>query len=163
VATIKIVLFSFLFLLLEGTVVPKIAVWSAAPNLIVGLIAYVALARGPVVGAVYGFVIGLLVDITGPGLAGVSALAGATIGYVVGVLRSSFYREGLWTQAAVLAASVVLWDLLVLAISGGTSIGGLFAGVFTTGLLEAVYTALLCPVLLIGVRRTVWTDLKLDA
>ena len=162
-AVAKIVVFSFVFLVLENTVLPKIAVWRAAPNLLVGLITYASLVRGPVTGAVYGFIIGLLVDLSAPGFIGKGALAGATIGYVVGVLRNSFYREGLWTQAAVLGASVLLWNLVMLGISGSTSVAGVLTGAFTTGLLEAVYTALVCPLLLLAVRRTVWTDLKLDA
>jgi len=159
----KTVFFSFAFLILDLTVMPKVAVWGAFPNVIVGMTVYVGFAAGGTRGSIYGFIMGLAMDLAAPGTVGVGALAGATVGYVVGLSRQSFYREGLWTQAAVIAVSVVLWNLFHAVFAGGGSFARLLGAVFTRGLLQAAYTALLCPLLLVVVRRTVWTDIKLDA
>lgn len=61
-----------------------IDVFGAAPDFMFALTCTVALAFGPSVGCVAGFAAGLLFDLLGGGVVGISALLGCVAGFVLG-------------------------------------------------------------------------------
>ncbi len=115
-----------------------------APDLIAVVVVCAALGRGPVAGALAGFLAGLAVDVVGVGLIGTSSLALTPIGYAVGA-----YGERLRRTAAVrpvllvglVAASSYLGRLLLSQLLGLQPAGR------TTVLFAAVPTALLSMLL----------------
>lgn len=89
-------------LLLQLTVVGRLPVPGAAPDLLVVLVVAFALAEGPSSGLVTGFVTGLLADALSAHEIGRLALAYALAGYVTGRLQDDTERSTLQPFGAVL-------------------------------------------------------------
>ena len=68
-------------------------------NVVLGVVLYFGLSRGPMAGVVLGFFWGLLVDASSLGLMGLHALLYAAAGYWAGMLRRQLDEKKVWTQA----------------------------------------------------------------
>jgi rod shape-determining protein MreD len=93
VRRIRLLLVVITFVVLQTTVFPHLRILDAIPDLL--LIATVAMAyeEGPQTGAVFGFASGLTIDLFLSSPAGLSALAFALTGYLIGLLRGGLIRE----------------------------------------------------------------------
>ena len=101
--------------LIEVTLLTRLAIPGATPDLVVVTVVAIALAMGPVQGAVAGFAGGVLLDLAPPGdtLIGVNALVYVAIGFVTGTAVDPRNRtiwilmgmSGVATGAAVLLVS----------------------------------------------------------
>lgn len=101
--------------LIEVTLLSRLGIPGATPDLVVVTIVAIALAMGPVQGAVAGFAAGILLDLAPPGdtLIGVNALVYVAIGFITGLAVDPRDRTvwilmgmvGLSTGAAVLLVS----------------------------------------------------------
>lgn len=130
--------------LVQVSMLDQVRFVGGVPDLIAVAVVSAALGRGPVAGALTGFLAGLAIDVVGIGLIGTSSLALTPIGYVVGA-----YGERLRRTAAVrpvllvgLAAAGSFLTRLVLS-----QLLGLQAAGRTTVLVAAVPTALLSMLL----------------
>ncbi|MGH2650363.1 MAG: rod shape-determining protein MreD [Actinomycetota bacterium] len=72
--------------LAQSTIVPVVGVAGVVPDLPIVLVILLALRRGPEVGCLTGFALGLAQDVVAGGPLGLQALAKAVIGFVVGEL-----------------------------------------------------------------------------
>jgi rod shape-determining protein MreD len=109
--------FTLLAVLVELTLLTRLGIPGATPDLVVVTVVAIALAMGPVQGAVAGFVSGLLLDLAPPGdtLVGVNAIVYIAIGFITGVVVDPRDRTvpimmgivGLSTGAAVLVISAL--------------------------------------------------------
>lgn len=72
--------------LAQSSVVPLLSVGGVTPDLPLILTVLLALRRGPEVGCLAGFVVGMLQDVAGGGLIGVQAVSKALAGFAVGML-----------------------------------------------------------------------------
>jgi rod shape-determining protein MreD len=105
-------------ILLQVTVLNNIPFpGGAPPDLVLVVVVALALASGPLDGAVIGFAAGLAVDIAPPatGLVGQSALVFCLVGYGCGLLRGSLERSAVLPVAGVAAgaaAGEVLYALV---------------------------------------------------
>lgn len=107
--------FTLLAVLLELTLLTRLGIPGATPDLVVVTVVAIALAMGPVQGAVAGFTAGVLLDLAPPGdtLLGVNAIVYVLIGIVTGAAVDPRDRTvpvlmgivGLSTGAAVLLTS----------------------------------------------------------
>ena len=88
-------------LLLQLTVVSRLPLPGAAPDLVLVLVVAFALAEGPMSGMVTGFVAGLLADGLSTHEIGRLALAYAIAGYVTGMLHDDTERSTLQPFGAV--------------------------------------------------------------
>lgn len=145
-----------LCVLAQTAVFSRLRIDDVGPD--IGLVATVGLAyrEGPVAGALFGFASGLAIDLFLQTPLGLSALAYALTGYLVGVVQSGILRTSWW-------ASPVLGGL------GGLVGGVLFAVVGTLAgqsqlwdthtivvlLIAAGYDAALAPVVFPLMRRAV--------
>ena len=95
-----------------------------APNLILITIVFMGLMRGPIMGEVIGFSMGLFWDSLSVGLFGSHAFIFTTVGYLCGKLNKKWDEENISTQAfLVFASSVFYWGCLyVLYYTFGTGI-----------------------------------------
>jgi rod shape-determining protein MreD len=140
--------------IVQLTLLSRLGLPGATPDLVVVTIVAIALALGPTQGAVAGFVAGVLVDLAPPGdsLLGVNAIVYVAIGYVTGIVIDPRDRTvpiligivGLSAGAAVLATSAldtllgsnrVQWD----AVAG-------------MALSSALYAVILAPLAILGVN-----------
>ena len=96
-------------LLLQLTIVNRIPLPDGRPDLLVLVVVALALVRGPVYGAVVGFVAGLAADVVPPAdhTLGRLALAYAVVGYAAGLLEDAEERSVLTTVLVVAAGSAV--------------------------------------------------------
>jgi rod shape-determining protein MreD len=92
-------------LLLQLTVIARLPLPGAAPDLLVVLVVAFALAEGPMAGMVTGFVAGLLVDALSVHEIGRLALAYAVAGYFAGLLQDDTERSTLLPFGAMLLGS----------------------------------------------------------
>lgn len=79
---------TLLSVLIEVTLISRLGIPGATPDLVVVTIVALALAMGPVQGAVAGFAAGVLIDLAPPGdtLLGVNAVVYIVIGFIAGVV-----------------------------------------------------------------------------
>jgi rod shape-determining protein MreD len=144
--------------LVQVSMLDQVRFVDGVPDLIAVAVVCAGLGRGPVAGALTGFLAGLAIDIVGIGLIGTSSLALTPIGYAVGA-----YGERLRRTAAVrpvllvgLAAAgsflarLLLSQLLGLQPAGRTTV--LFAAV-PTALLSMLLGLLALPLLRRAVRH----------
>lgn len=72
--------------LVQSTVIPELGFWGVVPDLPIVLVLLLALRRGPEVGCVIGFALGLAQDVLAGGPLGLQALSKSVIGFVAGDL-----------------------------------------------------------------------------
>ena len=139
--------------LVQLTLLARLGLPGATPDLVVVTIVAIALAMGPTQGAVAGFAAGVLVDLAPPGdtLLGVNAIVYIAIGYITGIVIDPRDRTvpiligivGLSAGAAVLATAAldtllgsdrVRWD----------EVAGM-------ALSSALYAVILAPLVILGV------------
>ncbi len=92
---------------IQTTVVPRFQIGEARPDLILVVAVCFAFAEGPVVGAMSGFIGGMLQDLFAIRLMGLSALTKTVVGYLAGqVERSVFAEHIILPMGAVFLASL---------------------------------------------------------
>jgi rod shape-determining protein MreD len=72
--------------LAQSTVIPELGFWGVVPDLPIVLVVLLALRRGPEVGCVIGFALGLAQDVLAGGPLGLQALSKSVIGFFAGDL-----------------------------------------------------------------------------
>lgn len=146
--------------IIEVTLLSRLGLPGATPDLVVVTVVAIALAMGPTQGAVAGFAAGVLIDLAPPAdtLLGVNAIVYLAIGYVTGVAVDPRDRTvpvmigvvGLSAGAATLATAA----LDTLLGSGRVNWGDMPGLVLTS----ALYAIILAPLVVLGVswlvRRT---------
>jgi rod shape-determining protein MreD len=78
-------------------------------NVILMVVLYFGLTRGPIPGVFLGFVWGLLIDASSLGLIGLNALLYAAAGYFSGMLRRQLDEDKVWTQTIFSLAISILY------------------------------------------------------
>jgi len=92
-------------LLVQTTLVP-LAVGAGAPiDLVLIVVVFAAVNRGPVAGLWTGTLAGLLQDVLSGGIIGVSGLTKTIIGVLAGVAGSSFVLGTVWHRLAILVGA----------------------------------------------------------
>jgi rod shape-determining protein MreD len=94
-------------LLLQVTIIGRLPLPGAAPDLVLVLVVAFALVEGPMSGMVTGFVAGLLADGLSVHQMGRLALVYALVGYVAGMLHDDTERSTLQPFGAVLLGAVL--------------------------------------------------------
>jgi len=142
-----------LFLVVELTVLDRLRVFGAVPDIMLLLAVVAGIVGGPRVGALFGFAAGIVLDLFLETPMGLSALVFCLVGYAVGNLQGGVLRAAWWIPiATTLVASVagVLFYALVATVVGEP-------GLVTPRLLVAaavvgVFNALVAPLALRLVR-----------
>ena len=94
-------------LLAQGTVLARLPLPGAAPDLVLVVVVAFALVEGSRSGLVTGFVAGLLADLGGDAQLGRLALAYAVVGYLCGLVHDDTERSVVLPFAAVALGAVV--------------------------------------------------------
>lgn len=125
----------------QHCIVGGLRIHGAQPDLMLGLVVLVALEGGPRRGALFGFGVGLAVDLFVTTPFGLSALVFTLLGYAAGLLREALAgAEGAAVTTAVAGGGAIVGTLgfaIVLAITGGT-VQGLVWVVLTVTLFNAI-------------------------
>lgn len=129
------------FLGLQSTVAGKIAIGPVAPDFIVVCVILFGLQRGPIQGALFGFMAGFLVDLGNPGYLGLNALTKSLVGYTGGRLAATA-SPGPLVLVFVIFLSAFGHDIVYFLVYHWPRIDGAFVSIFADALPSAVYTAL---------------------
>jgi rod shape-determining protein MreD len=146
--------------LLQVAVVVDFGVLGGRPDLVVILVVAIGLLRGPVGGALTGFVAGFLVDALGLGQVGISSLVLVGIGYLVGIWGERMADRAAVRPLVAVAGASVLADLAAVTIAvligtGSTLDASMVAAAIVGSMLNVLLAIALFPVVrrLLGRRR----------
>jgi rod shape-determining protein MreD len=144
-------------LAIETSVTFRMMLFGVEPSLLLGLVYYFARYQGAIPGAVLGFLVGLLEDLSTPEHLGLHALAKCLVGYAIGKLWTGqrMFKDNLRAQTVTLLAAAVAHDALVLAVVAHGHPGRFLSLFFRLGLPSAIYTAIFCPLFV-----TIWSWLR---
>jgi rod shape-determining protein MreD len=142
-------------ILLQVTVLNNLPLPGGAPDLVLVVVVAMALASGPLEGAVIGFAAGLAVDIAPPAshLVGQSALAFCLAGYGCGRLRGTLERSA-WLPVTAVAAGAAAGEALYALV--GLTFGDpdiTLQSVRQVLPYVVIYDVLICPFVLYAVAR----------
>lgn len=112
--TIKIILLTLLFCILQITLVYSIAIFQATPDLILVIVIYSALFCGEL-GLWIGFGTGLFLDLYSLSL-GYNALLLSLIAYVIGKLATRIYRDAPVIWITLISLSSLLKNIIIFAV-----------------------------------------------
>lgn len=139
-------------LALQVTLFTRIEVWGIGPDPALIVLILVALALGPVVGMLFGFLIGLS-QLAILSTSMVSApLAATVIGYLVGKYGTKIMYESYLVQFLIIVLSVLLFDAINFAVS---SPGQLLLILVRFSVGSAFYTAAVGVMLVLFMERIV--------
>lgn len=138
-------------LLVNSTLLPRLALPGATPNLVLLAVVAFALAYGRLTGAVVGFAAGLAVDLVPPAVTAVGrwALVLCLVGYVAGAAGRAGRR--LWASLAIVGVATVA-TLVLFAASGELAGDGVVPWSAVAHLVPfaVLYNACLAPVVVVG-------------
>ncbi len=119
----------------------------ATPDFPLLLVVFNAMFRGPVYGAVTGFLIGLAEDLFFGRFIGLNALAKCVVGFLAGSLAKSIFKENIWVPIINVLAGSVLSLVLVFIMGHLAGARWYLANIFYQGLFEVLFNVCLVPFL----------------
>ncbi len=131
---------------------PRFAPSRFAPDLILVALLFFAIRTRPAVGAVAGFVVGLLSDAVAPATFGAGAFALTIVGFAAGWLKAVVFADNLLVNALIVFAASWVRDVLQVAASNQLRGGSLGLQLLVLSPAAALSTAVAALVALIVLR-----------
>ena len=148
---------------LQTTVLDRLSIVGVKPDLLLAMVVYLSLLRGPVAGVAAGFTLGLLQDAQSHHGLGLNAMAKAVVGYAISFTWEGLDRESAYTQMAVLFGAGLLHNLVFLALYSGSQLAATPGLWLRIGLPGALYTAVVAPLLVAVLGRLFGFRMELSA
>jgi rod shape-determining protein MreD len=149
-------------LILQATVVHRIAVAGVRPDLLVAFVVYFGWVRGPIPGVVGGFSVGLLQDLDAPGPLGLNALAKTVVGFIVAKAGFRVHRSNLGVRFFFFLLAMLVHDVIYFGVYTAGDFGAFVRQFVFVALPSALYTTVLVLILLTAVERFSRTLLLTD-
>lgn len=127
-------------------------------DLAVLILVYIGLTKGPAQGVIFGFLIGLLLDVFAPQRLGLGALIKSLIGFTVGNFKDNLFLESPYSKGAIVFLSVILNDLLYHLLSEGVTLFT-FNTILYYSLPSALYTSGVGVLLFIILEKKLFLNL----
>jgi rod shape-determining protein MreD len=150
-------------LTLHTTALERISIGGARPDLLLAIVVYVSLLKGPVYGTAVGFALGVLQDAQSHHALGLNALAKAVTGFAAGHAWEGLAKESPFTQMAVLFGAAFLHNLIFLILYTWAQIGTMPVLMLRLGFPGALYTAILSPILVAVLQRVLHFRMTFNA
>jgi len=131
----------FVFLLMQVVLADRIAIGPISPDFLVLVVAFFALYRGAVQGAVFGFAIGFLADLSNPEFLGLNALTKSMLGFTVGKIGSKTIPDNIPFLFIMFMSVTFGHDIVYLLFFHWPHVGSSLAAIFGTALPSSAYTA----------------------
>jgi rod shape-determining protein MreD len=144
----RLALLLIAIVLVQTTVLPYLRVFDVVADL--GLVATVAVAyrEGPETGAIFGFAAGLSMDLFLQTPLGLSALAYALTGYLIGILQGGLLRNAWWVPPVLGGIGGIIGGLLFVGIGAIVGQEQLFTlRSLRVVMLAGVYDAVVAPIM----------------
>ena len=154
----------FICLILQSALFSRWNFFSSNPNLLLVLTVSLAFLEGRRAGVTYGFIAGLMIDLTGTGLIGFHALLFTVTGYGCGSLHALFFNERRMMPSIMLVVSCLVIDfftyLCFFFLRGKTDIVRFFVSVMIPDMLSSLIVILIIYPLLVRINRCLSGDSK---
>jgi rod shape-determining protein MreD len=121
-------------------------------DLTIVILVYIALTRGSKYGVIFGFLIGLLLDVFTPQTLGWGALIKCLIGFSVGSFKDNLYLESLYSKGALIFLALMVNDLLYYILASGLN-ASTFRILSNYSLPSAFYTSMGGMLIYLAVSR----------
>jgi len=155
-ARAKVPLVLLLFLVVELTVLDRLHVFGAGPDVMLLLAVVAGIVGGPRVGALFGFAAGILLDLFLETPMGLSALVFCLVGYAVGNIQGGVLRAAWWipvvTTLVASVAGVALYALVATVVGQPHLVT---PHLFVVAAVVGIFNALLAPFALRLVRWSI--------
>ena len=155
-ARAKVPLILLLFLVMELTVLDRLRVFGAGPDVMLLLAVVAGIVGGPRAGALLGFASGIVLDLFLETPMGLSALVFCLVGYAVGNIQGGVLRAAWWIPiVTTFVASVagVLFYALVATVVGQPHL--VTTHLLIVAVVVGVFNALVAPIALRLVRWSI--------
>ena len=140
----------FVAFLIQVTLLSRLGLPGATPDLLVVSVVAIALAMGPIQGAFAGFLAGAIIDVSPPAdtVVGVNSIVYLAIGFVTGYIIDTRDRTvpGMIAMAGIACAAAALGTAALDAMLGSPRV--IWESVPLIALTSAVYGALLAPMMI---------------
>lgn len=130
-----------------------VAVMGVRLDLAIIVLVYIALTRGSRYGVIFGFLIGLLLDVFNRQALGWGALVKCLIGFSVGSFKDNLYLESLYSKAGLIFFALLFNDFLYYIFTVGPK-AATFGKFITHSLPSAFYTAVVGMLVFFVLSRT---------
>lgn len=145
----------FILIFFQSLLSGAVAIMGIKLDLAIVILVYVALTRGPTHGIIFGFLIGLLMDVFTPQTLGWGALVKCLIGFTLGSFKDNLYLESLYSKGAVIFLALILNDILYyLFVTGIHPVT--FSTLSSYSLPSAVYTSVVGMLIFLIMNRIHW-------
>jgi len=152
----KVPFILLLFLVIELTLLDRLRVFGAGPDVMLLLAVVAGIVGGPRVGALFGFASGIVLDLFLETPMGLSALVFCLVGYAVGNIQGGVLRAAWWIPiVTTFVASVagVLFYALVATVVGQPHL--VTTHLLIVAAVVGVFNALVAPIALRLVRWSI--------
>jgi rod shape-determining protein MreD len=102
------VVFTLVAALLQSTLLSRLALYHAVPDLALGILVYCAFANGTMTGQLSGFFSGLLLDFFSGAPLGLNTFIRTLLGALTGLLKGAFFLDLIFLPIALCAAATLL-------------------------------------------------------
>ncbi|MFH0778345.1 MAG: rod shape-determining protein MreD [Candidatus Eisenbacteria bacterium] len=143
--TISEVVYVGIAFVLQSSIAGYVAIGAARPDLILGSLVYVSLSRRPLESTIFGFLVGLLQDLSFGGGFGLNSFCKCLTCFCVSYSSSRLFKERYWTQVIVIAVSVLFHDFVYFAFVFPGKFVAVAQSILRVSLGSGLYTALVSP------------------
>jgi rod shape-determining protein MreD len=102
------VVFSLCAAILQSTLLSRLALYHAVPDLALGIIVYSAYVNGTMTGQLSGFFSGILLDFLSAAPLGLNALIRTLMGALAGLMKGTFFLDIFFLPMALCAAATLM-------------------------------------------------------
>lgn len=135
-------------LVLQSTVLYRIEIAGARPDLLVAYVVYLAWMRGPVVGTIAGFSVGLVQDLDASVPLGLNALAKSLVGFLVAKAGFRVHRSNAGVRFAFFFVAMLVHDVIYYAVATEGDPAAFAKQMVLTAVPSALYTGVVVVILL---------------
>jgi rod shape-determining protein MreD len=106
------VAFTIAAALLQSTLLRRLALWHAVPDLALGIVVYTAYVNGAMTGQLSGFFSGFTIDFLSAAPLGLNALVRTLVGALAGLMKGTFFLDALFLPIILCTAATLVKALV---------------------------------------------------
>ena len=111
------VVFGSIAAILESTLLARLALYGAVPDIALGIIVYSAYVNGVMTGQLSGFFYGIVQDVLSAAPLGLNALVRTLIGALAGLMKGTFFLDAIFLPMILCASATLLKALILLLLN----------------------------------------------
>jgi rod shape-determining protein MreD len=111
------VIFGFVAVILQSTLLSRLTLYGAVPDLALGIIVYSAYVNGTMTGQVSGFLYGIVQDLLSAAPLGLNAFVRTFIGALTGLMKGTFFLGAILLPMILCALATLVKAVMLLLLS----------------------------------------------